>query len=376
MSRWLPLPGIALVIAGASSSWAVPDGHRPPPSDLARNKLHGSVETMTSEIAERDGAGDEWGPSTHRQVFTFDRRGALVAHEATNPDGSTVRWERRYDAEGRPSETRSYYNGAFTSGTRTSYDDRGRVARTTYVDRDGTERESSSITYDVHGRATKREQLSLRSGEPGTYLVEAVEQGIGVSGASVATTVMDEQGRVAEVQLAGEDGRPLYRQVMIRDRDGRLVRQEWRLESADALIRGQEAPPMPDAEREKLADVMSHALGPDQSFTSTTFAYDAAGRLVEKHTRMGVLSDERTTFLYDDRGNPVERTTVDESRELRVEDDGATEEMNEQRREQRTRFEYRYDEHGNWTERVTWGSAQPDGELVRQSVERRRFTYY
>jgi hypothetical protein len=121
---------------------------------------------------------------------------------------------------------------------------------------------------------------------------------------------------------------------------------------------------------------MDQVLGPDRGLTTTTYAYDAAGHVVEKEARMGTISDERTTFVYDGRGNVIEQTTVDESRELRVYENAATEEMNERRTVQHTRFEYRYDVHGNWTERVTWGSREPGGEMVRQAVERRRFTYY
>ena len=43
---------------------------------------------------------------------------------------------------------------------------------------------------------------------------------------------------------------------------------------------------------------------------------------------------------------------------------------------QHVRFEYRYDAHGNWTERVVWQRMEPDADERRSSIERRTIDYY
>ena len=255
LRRALVFLGAALALSVGAASSAVrdtADADRPAPTDLVRQQLRGNVEAMATESAEWDTARDQWEASRHFQVFTFDPRGALVSYEFTNPDGSIVRSERRSDAAGRPAETRWYHDGVFTNGTRSSYDARGRVTRTVYVNADGTERESSSIAYDALGRASKVERLSLRASDPLPSSSGEGAQEIAASGASVATTTMDEFGRAEEVLLSSEDGRPMHRVVLTRDRDGRLIREEWRLESPDALMgNGQvDVRQLPEAERE------------------------------------------------------------------------------------------------------------------------------
>jgi hypothetical protein len=53
--------------------------------------------------------------------------------------------------------------------------------------------------------------------------------------------------------------------------------------------------------------------------------------------------------------------------------DGPTPEL---RREQAARYEYQYDSHGNWTERVTSGQSGGAQDFQRGIVDRRAFTYY
>ena len=43
---------------------------------------------------------------------------------------------------------------------------------------------------------------------------------------------------------------------------------------------------------------------------------------------------------------------------------------------QHVRFEYRYDAHGNWTERVVWQRTEPNADERRSNIERRTIDYY
>ena len=92
--------------------------------------------------------------------------------------------------------------------------------------------------------------------------------------------------------------------------------------------------------------------------------------------RMGSLSEERTTFQYDDKDNPIEEVSEDHSREIHLDDAGAVQAREEEPRERHVRFEYQYDAQGNWTERTVWGRTGSQEEFQCSNIERRTITYY
>ena len=75
---------------------------------------------------------------------------------------------------------------------------------------------------------------------------------------------------------------------------------------------------VPTDERESRAKLLSTVFE-DDTLSLTTYAYDEKGRQRESIRRMGQLSEERTTFRYDDYDNPVEQVRVELSREMRIE---------------------------------------------------------
>jgi YD repeat-containing protein len=114
----------------------------------------------------------------------------------------------------------------------------------------------------------------------------------------------------------------------------------------------------------------------EQAFSTATYTYDANGRLIERIRKMGALSDERTTFEYDDRGNAILESSEERHREVRMDADGVPQYTDQGTITQDTRFDYVYDEHGNWTERVAWHRVLTQVEFRRSNVERRAITYY
>ncbi len=91
---------------------------------------------------------------------------------------------------------------------------------------------------------------------------------------------------------------------------------------------------------------------------------------------MAGLSVERTTFSYDDLGNPVEQTTEDDRREIGINATGEMQTASQDSRKDQARFEYSYDAHGNWTERVVWARYGSNADFRRSNVERRLITYH
>jgi YD repeat-containing protein len=57
---------------------------------------------------------------------------------------------------------------------------------------------------------------------------------------------------------------------------------------------------VPSEYRAKMAKLLAEVFA-NETFATTTYAYDANGRVVERQTRMGNLSDDRTRFKYNDR---------------------------------------------------------------------------
>ena len=45
-------------------------------------------------------------------------------------------------------------------------------------------------------------------------------------------------------------------------------------------------------------------------------------------------------------------------------------------RTEHVRREYKYDAHGNWTERAVWSRLQQNPDFQRSNIERREFSYY
>jgi hypothetical protein len=111
--------------------------------------------------------------------------------------------------------------------------------------------------------------------------------------------------------------------------------------------------------------------------TSTTYAYDNQGRLIERDIRMGTLRSDRTSYRYEDRGDLVETTTEETTtRDASFNEDGTLGYTPETSHIQHTRFEYIYDAHGNWTTKETWSRPETEPEFRHWSTCKRDIEYY
>ncbi len=163
-----------------------------------------------------------------------------------------------------------------------------------------------------------------------------------------------------------------YRVTFTRDREGRLLSGETTFADISTSFPGigQELEKASPEDRAQM-EAMLETVFEKQTFLSRTFSYDGSGRLLQKVERMGTLMEDVTTYRYDASGSLVETTSTNRSNGMDA--DGPTP---EQRREQAARYEYQYDSHGNWTERVTSGQSGGAQDFQRATVDRRAFTYY
>jgi YD repeat-containing protein len=131
---------------------------------------------------------------------------------------------------------------------------------------------------------------------------------------------------------------------------------------------------VPSDERASMMELLKTVFD-DQAFSVATYAYDEKGRRIETIRRMGKLSEERVTVRYDAFDNPVEEVRSDVSGEMRM-DDGVVKTEERPSHVHHVRFEYQYDVHGNWTERIVWQRMEPSTDERPSNVERRAIAYY
>ena len=86
---------------------------------------------------------------------------------------------------------------------------------------------------------------------------------------------------------------------------------------------------------------------------------------------MGTLDETRSTYTYDTYGNVLERLEEGTTAHLEARDAGPIVRREGQSTRQHQRFDYIYDDHGNWTDKVSWMDT---GEgVTRAAIERREF---
>jgi hypothetical protein len=98
--------------------------------------------------------------------------------------------------------------------------------------------------------------------------------------------------------------------------------------------------------------------------------------MVERTTRQGQLQEQRTTYQYDARDNPIEESEEGHSREIGLNDAGEPTRVEQPVRIRVIRSEYTYDPHDNWTERVVSQRCDVHAGFQRSNVERRTLSYY
>jgi hypothetical protein len=318
--------------------------------------VHGPVRSLRTEFAEWDLTIEEWQPPRHSRFARFRPDGQIDTTEHYNPDGSIAETAYLYDTGGRLTETRRRFKST-PSGTSTChYDEAGRLSRITAVDPDGSECVTESWTYDADSNGTKTHFVpELPPDTNFMFTIDSADQSYYCAkGARCMTTIYGAAGPVEAIICDAED-QILRRIVFHRDAAGRKIREDQLLSETDPLAK---------------------FLAPDGALTSTTYAYDADGRIAERHERVGPAGDTRTTWCYDDHGNRLEETSEDIAREIGIDDEGNTAIVKERSHRHHTRFEYVYDDRGNWTERTVWGRLEPNPNFQRSNIERRTIEYY
>jgi YD repeat-containing protein len=352
-------------------------------SDLARWELRGPVRTLRTQFAEWNPETGDWWPLKNRFVATLRADGQLSEIEHHNPDGSVPREVRVYDEAGRLAEDQWWANGVVTRRVLHTYDVAGRPASSVTVAVDGTRQDAELCRYDDNGRKTKVIFLPVpesggaicSTGSCGImYGVEGTDVAYSAPGATTSTTTYDEHERPLEVTFCDANDALVSRVVFSRDQDGRVLSERMEFAAPRGLLGPAIDANMPTDERASLMELLKTVFE-DQTFSLATYAYDEKGHRIETVRRMGTLSEERVAVRYDEFDNPVEEVRSDVSREMRM-DDGVVKTEERPSHVQHVRFEYQYDAHGNWTERIVSQRMEPNADERPSNIERRTITYY
>lgn len=302
---------------------------------------------------------------------SFRADGAVSASDFHNPDGSIAHSEWVYDDAGRLMESSFQFGAGPIDRTVYSYDGAGRHVGTVQLSHDGTRIESETCTYNEAGQKTKVRFLGAGPANA-TYGIEGSEQFYPARGATTMSTTYDNRDFPRKVVFQDANGNNVTQVAFVRDDGGRLLREE---------MHGTEESPFaellektPPEERGRMATLIKSVWG--GPFAHTTYAYDAQGRMVERLRRMGTLGEDRATYRYEDRDEPIEETTEHRSREAGLDENGVVRYTADRVNMQHNRFEFTYDAHGNWTERVVWYRLEPNPGFQRSNVERRAITYH
>ncbi len=340
-------------------------------SDVARWKVHGAVETLKSEIAMWDLNRQEWQPAQRLTVTSFRPDGAVSSSDTHNPDGSIVHMRWVYDDTGRLAESSSQFNDGPVDKTVYSYDAAGRHVRTVQMSHDGTQTVLETCSYDAAGKKTKVRFLGVRGPNTG-YAIEGSEQAYPAPGATTMAIIYDERDLPATVTFQDANHNSLRSVTFVHDNAGRLLSEEMHVHEGSPAAEFLDQ--MPPEQRAAMAVLFKEVFG--DTFSSARYLYDSQGRLLERTRKMGSLSEEHTTFQYADHEDPIEETTQERGREASLGADGGVQHTGDRVSLQRNRLEYRYDTHGNWTERMVSYRVEPNSDFQRSNIERRTITYY
>jgi hypothetical protein len=345
-----------------------------PPSDRVRSGLRGPVKVCVQEStypAVTTSNGTQIPERTVRIETEYDQEGHLVSTRNRNPDGSAWTVRNTY-ASGKLLKTTSGKEGEQPGVTWYAYDDRGRL--TSITDSNAPDN-PTTFHYDERGRKTKvqksrAEDYRANVGTAGSPL-QAADRRPNLPGGGTATTTYDENDRPIEVRIRDAQGTEVSRAVSVYDEQGHVTEEKQILDDPLNLIPA-------DARARILADSgasgadlreqLKKIMGGHEGANSESYSYDEQGHV--KQTRRRIFNQDETI-----------QTTYNEQGDVAVEITQSLPGSNEQdqtlpAQNSEAHFTYQYDDHGNWTEKITSNSSSPGAPFETTGTIRRTLTYF
>jgi YD repeat-containing protein len=344
--------------------------------------LRGPVKTV---LEEQTFSGTDGRQSITTTTTHYAHDGRILEDRTENPDGSGWVTTYTYYSDGRLLKTAfGKANSVPSSESTYLYDDAQRL-----VGLKSGNKVQVRYRYDDKGRKSVIESYESRPLPPNTAYAahwEGTDLGFATYLGGTVTTFYDEQGVATAAEFRDAEGKLLGHIVRKFDAEGRIVAEE---QFADAPLDF----PLPEEIRSKLNPDQIKAMGASMGAfaagmenRANSYAYDAQGRVTERHRRGGAFGDEVTITKYNDQGDKAsERTTTvmnpELGRQYTMSEAGTMIPVGQPQPPQppalyETQYTYQYDTYGNWTELTTAGRSDPGAPFTPGIVRRRSLTYY
>lgn len=341
-------------------------------SDREKQGLRGLVKTCVEEHTApgfTDSTGTKHPEWKNLYTTEYDIAGRIVRTLWRNPDGSEWGTRHTYDASGHLLRTESGKEGESKTETRYIYDDQGRLETI----ENGPSGNPVTFRYDEHGRKTKIQATKSSDYRPnvasGGSPFEAADMPPNLPDGGVATTIYDDQDRPTEVQVRDLHGQLLSHAVRIYDKQGRVSDEKQIVDNPEMMIPAEvrKEAEASGASMDELRSELAKFLGGAQGMHSIAYTYDAQGRITHTHRKVFTEPEEVETS-YNEHGDQAGEIT----RSSRGGEPG--ESVRPQYSE--AQYSYRYDTHGNWTERTTSYRTSRDGAFQTSTTTHRTLTYH
>ncbi len=346
-------------------------------TDREKMQLQGLVRTVRSEIMEFDKENGQWKQPFYSWEIAFNKDGSTSEMIYYNPDGSVSKTLHVYHGSGLLLRTRFQMDEGPFGETLYQYDELGRLQRVA-TSLAGSSREVESYHYEPDGRKTKVYHPNV-SGLTGNvaYAFEGSDHSYGAQGVSAVTTLYDPRGRPVEMVFHDARHVVLLRVVALYDDRGRRVEEVQYIGDEVPFKLPAEASIEPAAQR-----ALAEAFSPGKVMFRSRYVYDDEDRCVAntlEHELMGSLI-QKTEFTYDEYGNKAfekhsgenESYSIDETgNKIRDDRAGRSDNLHYD-----ARYEYEYDSHHNWTQRLISLRYRLAESFEPSNMERRRLTYY
>jgi hypothetical protein len=345
-----------------------------PPSEREKSGLRGPVKTCVQEStypAETASDGTRIPERTVRMETEYDQEGRLVSTRNRNPDGSAWMVRNTY-ASGKLLKTTSGKEGEPPAVTSYAYDDQGRLSS---IKDSSAPDNPTTFRYDECGRKTKVQQSQAQdyrldlavAGSP----MQAADMRPNLPGGGTTITNYDENDRPTEVRIRDAQGAEVSRVVSVYDAQGHVTEEKQILEDPLSLIPADTRAKIlaeSGASDADLREQLKKIMGGHEGANSEAYSYDAQGRVKETRRRF-FNQDETIETTYNEQG--------DEATQITLSLPGSSEqEPNWPGQNSEARYSYQYDEHGNWTERVTSYASDPGSTFQPTDTTRRTLTYF
>jgi hypothetical protein len=207
-------------------------------------------------------------------------------------------------------------------------------------------------------------------GPVGHAVVEGAQLGFGASGATTETAVYDATGFPRESLAYNMRHQLIARIEYSCDRMGRILEEKLQPGDVPVDIRDRFPEEMRVTVRKLFNDYFMHG--------HATHKYDQAGNRVEMIRDSGLSGKVTRRRRFNEHGDQIleQSESIVRHMDFDVQGSEIPESVKTHTQSTIVRFEYEYDDHGNWTEQVQWTSAEPGQAEFRSMLVKRTLTYF